>query len=84
MLQPLGSLSGGNQQKVAVARVLANHPCLVILEQPTRGLDIRARERLYQAVRSMSSQGVTFVALSMTWMNCWPCAIASPSFTAVG
>jgi simple sugar transport system ATP-binding protein len=64
MLQPLGTLSGGNQQKVAVARVLANHPCLVILEQPTRGLDIRARERLFQAVRSMSSKGATFVVLS--------------------
>jgi ABC-type uncharacterized transport system ATPase subunit len=64
MLQPLGDLSGGNQQKVAVARVLANHPCLVILEQPTRGLDIRARERLYQVVRSMSAEGATFVVLS--------------------
>jgi ABC-type uncharacterized transport system ATPase subunit len=64
MLQPLGTLSGGNQQKVAVARVLVNNPCLVILEQPTRGLDISARERLYQAVRAMSSQGTTFVVLS--------------------
>jgi general nucleoside transport system ATP-binding protein len=64
MLQPLGTLSGGNQQKVAVVRVLVDRPCLVIFEQPTRGLDIRARERLYQVVRSMSAQGTTFVVLS--------------------
>lgn len=64
MAQPLDTLSGGNQQKVALAGVLANRPRLVILEQPTRGLDIRAQERLYQVVRSMNAEGVTFLVLS--------------------
>jgi general nucleoside transport system ATP-binding protein len=58
---PLRDLSGGNQQKVALARVLADRPQLVILEQPTRGLDIGAQERLFQRVGTLNRQGVTFL-----------------------
>jgi ABC-type uncharacterized transport system ATPase subunit len=58
---PLQELSGGNQQKVALARVLADRPQLVILEQATRGLDIGAQERLFKRVRALNRAGVTFL-----------------------
>jgi simple sugar transport system ATP-binding protein len=62
--EDLAALSGGNQQKVALTRVLDGKPRLVILEQPGRGLDIRARERLHQRVRDLSSEGITFLLFS--------------------
>jgi general nucleoside transport system ATP-binding protein len=64
LAQPVATLSGGNQQKLALAGVLCNQPRLVILEQPSRGLDLQAQHRLYQRLRSMSSAGVTFIVLS--------------------
>ncbi len=62
--QPLNTLSGGNQQKVALARIFADRPHLVVLEQPGHGLDLRAQRQLYQRVRALSAEGVTFVVLS--------------------
>lgn len=64
MEERLSALSGGNQQKIALARVLEGNPRLVVLEQPGRGLDIRAQERLHQRIRSLNSKGATFVVLS--------------------
>jgi ABC-type uncharacterized transport system ATPase subunit len=58
------ALSGGNQQKVAVARTLAGPPRFVILEQPTRGLDILAQRRLRDRVLNLSGKGVTFLVIS--------------------
>jgi simple sugar transport system ATP-binding protein len=62
--EALSSLSGGNQQRIAVARALEGSPKLVLLEQPTRGLDIHARERLYARIRTMCANGVTFLVIS--------------------
>jgi len=62
--ESLAALSGGNQQKVALARVLEGKPRLVVLEQPGRGLDIGAQERLRQRVRELSVEGITFLLLS--------------------
>ena len=64
LTDPVNSLSGGNLQKVALSRVLAGTPRLVILEQPSRGLDLRAQERLRNQVRAMNSRGVTFLLIS--------------------
>ena len=61
---PLQSLSGGNQQKVALARVLCGSPALVILEQPGRGLDIQSRKRLRGFIRDLNSRGTAVLALS--------------------
>ena len=61
---PLVTLSGGNQQKLALSRVLANGPRFVILEQPGRGLDLQAQTRMVQRVRSLNADGVTFLVLS--------------------
>jgi general nucleoside transport system ATP-binding protein len=61
---PLLTLSGGNQQKVALARVLSGRPRLLLLEQPMRGLDIGAQESLLHEIRRMSGEGVTFLLFS--------------------
>jgi general nucleoside transport system ATP-binding protein len=61
---PLRYLSGGNLQKLALSRVLEGSPDLVIMEQPSRGLDIRAQEHLREKVWELNKRGITFVLIS--------------------
>lgn len=62
---PVASLSGGNRQKVALGRLLARPPRLAIIEQPTRGLDLHASERLRQRLAGLRhTQRMTIVVLS--------------------
>ena len=64
-LEPLSGLSGGNRQKVALARVLAGSPILAILEQPCRGLDLHAAGAVYDRLLELSrSRGVSFILIS--------------------
>jgi simple sugar transport system ATP-binding protein len=58
------SLSGGNLQKLALARVLEGIPRLVVLEQPASGLDIRAQERMRDRVRKLNAGGTAFLLIS--------------------
>lgn len=62
--EPLSSLSGGNMQKLALCRVLEGSPSLVILEQPSRGLDLRAQEHLRDRILELNRGGVTFLIIS--------------------
>lgn len=55
--QPVGELSGGNQQKVAFARLLNAEASIVVLDEPTRGVDIKAKGQIYKIIRELASQG---------------------------
>ena len=59
-----GSLSGGNQQKVAVARWLAIHPEVMILDEPTQGVDIGSKSEIHQIMVDLAEQGMAIVMIS--------------------
>jgi ABC-type sugar transport system ATPase subunit len=54
---PLPSLSGGNQQKVAIAAAIARRPALLALEEPTRGVDVGSKAEIYRILREYAAQG---------------------------
>ena len=58
------NLSGGNQQKVLLARWLATDPELLILDEPTRGIDIGAKAEIQQTVLDLAAQGMSVVFIS--------------------
>lgn len=62
--QPIDTLSGGNQQKIILARVLAAAPRVLLLHDPTRGIDIGAKRDLYAALAELLEAGVGVVMLS--------------------
>jgi ribose transport system ATP-binding protein len=53
--QPVGDLSGGNQQKVALARLLQHEVDILLLDEPTRGIDVAAKATLYQLIDELAS-----------------------------
>jgi simple sugar transport system ATP-binding protein len=61
---PIGSLSGGNQQKVLLARWLATEPGLMILDEPTRGIDVRAKQEIMDYVTSLCRKGMSILFIS--------------------
>jgi monosaccharide-transporting ATPase len=61
---PIGSLSGGNQQKVLLARWLATEPALMILDEPTRGIDVRAKEEIMTFVSTLCRKGMAVLFIS--------------------
>ena len=60
----LGSLSGGNQQKVVIARALSTAPKVVILDEPTRGIDAAARGDVYNIIHQLKESGVAVLMVS--------------------
>jgi len=61
---PITTLSGGNQQKVIIARALADHPSILLLNDPTRGVDLSAKQDLYEALHELCAAGTAVVVLS--------------------
>ncbi len=61
---PVASLSGGNQQKTLIARASAAAPVVLLLDQPTAGVDIGAKAEIYTQVRALAAQGVACVVAS--------------------
>jgi ribose transport system ATP-binding protein len=60
----VGNLSGGNQQKVAVGKWLGIHPRVLLVEEPTRGVDVGARAEIYAHIRNLSESGVGVIVSS--------------------
>jgi len=62
--QEVGKLSGGNQQKVVLARWLAAKPKVLILDEPTRGIDVGAKAEIYRLIDDLANQGLGIMFIS--------------------
>jgi ABC-type sugar transport system ATPase subunit/ribose/xylose/arabinose/galactoside ABC-type transport system permease subunit len=62
--QPVGTLSGGNQQKVVLGRWLGCEPRVLLLDEPTRGVDVGAKEEIHSLIRSLTREGRAIVLIS--------------------
>ena len=62
--QLVGNLSGGNQQKVAVAKWLASESRILILDEPTRGIDVGAKQEMYEVINELTRQGMGILMIS--------------------
>lgn len=63
-LHPVSSLSGGNQQKVLVGKWLATEPDILILDEPTRGVDVVAKAQIHDVIRSLAADGKAVLVIS--------------------
>lgn len=61
---PAGNLSGGNQQKVAVARWLATGPAVIILDEPTQGVDVGAKSEIHRLMGELAKKGLAIIMIS--------------------
>jgi ribose transport system ATP-binding protein len=62
--QPVKNLSGGNQQKVILAKWLATSPKVLLLDEPTRGVDVNAKNEIYKLINNLSGEGLGIVLVS--------------------
>ena len=64
MSTQIGSLSGGNQQKVIIARWLANNPDILVMDEPTRGIDVGAKHEIYEIMARLAKEGKAIIMIS--------------------
>ncbi len=64
MKQHISNLSGGNQQKVIIARWLANNPDILIMDEPTRGIDVGAKHEIYEIMNNLAAEGKAIIMIS--------------------
>ena len=64
MKNPIETLSGGNQQKVLLAKWLLTNPQILLLDEPTRGIDVGAKHEIYELLSELAKQGITIIIVS--------------------
>lgn len=64
VLQHAATLSGGNQQKVVIAKYLNTNPKILLLDEPTRGIDVGSKEEIYSIIRTLAERGVGIIVFS--------------------
>jgi inositol transport system ATP-binding protein len=62
--QPVKYLSGGNQQKVVIGKVLLSSPDIIILDEPTRGIDVGAKAEIYKLIHQLTAKGIAIILIS--------------------
>jgi len=62
--QPVGMLSGGNQQKVMLSKWLNTRPKILILDEPTRGIDVGAKAEVHHIINDLTAQGLGIILIS--------------------
>ncbi|QPE04393.1 sugar ABC transporter ATP-binding protein [Microbacterium schleiferi] len=62
--QYVGELSGGNQQKVVLAKMLARKPKVLLMDEPTRGIDVGTKAEIYRLIRQLAAEGTAIIAIS--------------------
>ncbi len=61
---PVGTLSGGNQQKVVIGKWLATHPKILILDEPTKGIDIGSKAAVHAFISELAGEGLSIIMVS--------------------
>ncbi len=61
---PVGTLSGGNQQKVVIGKWLATHPKVIILDEPTKGIDIGSKAAVHEFISELAAEGLSIIMIS--------------------
>jgi rhamnose transport system ATP-binding protein len=64
LYSPVSTLSGGNQQKVALSRWLATRPSVLILDEPTQGIDVHAKSEIHELMMELAGQGAAILMIS--------------------
>jgi ABC-type sugar transport system ATPase subunit len=62
--QLVGNLSGGNQQKIVIGKWLSMHPNVLIVDEPTRGIDVGSKSEIHKLMRDLAAQGYAVIVIS--------------------